>query len=81
MTHRVLILGGTGESRELAGRLGDAWQDDWLAQVASVRRDLLRVALSDDPAAATEPKAVEKSGRTRRERCPSLQPDLYRRKA
>ena len=41
-----------GLLRELAGRLGDAWQDDWLAQVASVRRELLPVALSDDPAAA-----------------------------
>ena len=41
-----------GLLRELAGRLGAAWQDDWLAQVASVRRELLPVALSDDPAAA-----------------------------
>lgn len=36
--------------RELATRLGDAWQDAWLAQIASVRHDLLPVALSDDPA-------------------------------
>ena len=41
-----------GLLRELAARLGDAWQDDWLAQVASVRRELLPVALSDDPLAA-----------------------------
>jgi hypothetical protein len=41
-----------GLLRELATRLGDAWQDAWLAQIASVRRELLPVALSDDPAAA-----------------------------
>ena len=41
-----------GLLRELAGRLGAAWQDAWLAQVASVRRELLPVALSDDPLAA-----------------------------
>jgi hypothetical protein len=56
-----------GLLRELAGRLGDAWQDDWLAQVASVRRDLLPVALSDDPAAAMraviERDAEEETGR------------------
>jgi hypothetical protein len=36
----------------LAQRLGAAWQDEWLAQVATVQRQLLPVALSDDPAAA-----------------------------
>ena len=41
-----------GLLRELATRLGDAWQDAWLAQIASVRHDLLLVALSDDPATA-----------------------------
>jgi hypothetical protein len=54
-----------GLLRELAGRLGDAWQDDWLAQVASVRRDLLPVALSDDPAAAM--RAVTSVTRRRRQ--------------
>lgn len=48
-----------GLLRELAGRLGAAWQDDWLAQVASVRRELLPVALSDDPLAAMR-EMVEK---------------------
>jgi tetratricopeptide (TPR) repeat protein len=43
-----------GLLQELARRLGAAWQDDWLAQVASVRRELLPVALSDDPAAMRE---------------------------
>ena len=37
---------------ELAQRLGDGWQDDWLAQVLTVPRPLLPAALSDDPAAA-----------------------------
>lgn len=41
-----------GLLQELARRLGAAWQDAWLAQVASVRRELLPVALSDDPLAA-----------------------------
>ena len=46
---------------ELARSLGDAWQDAWLAQVATVRRDLLPAALSDDPAAAL--RAAGESGR------------------
>src|SRR5690606_32851884 len=39
---------------------GDTWQDEWLAQVATVRRDLLPAALSEDPAAAL--RAAEESG-------------------
>ncbi|HAJ37425.1 MAG TPA: hypothetical protein DCL15_17280, partial [Chloroflexi bacterium] len=41
-----------GLLQELARRLGAAWQNDWLAQVVSVQRALLPVALSDDPLAA-----------------------------
>mgnify|MGYP001435523444 CR=1 FL=1 len=35
----------------LARRLGDVWQDAWLAQVATAPRALLPAALSDDPVA------------------------------
>ena len=52
-----------GLLRELAGRLGAAWQHDWLAQVASVRRELLPVALSDDPAAAMREMMGQARGR------------------
>jgi hypothetical protein len=38
----------------LADSLGDAWQDDWLDSAAYVPRELLAVALSDDPLAAIE---------------------------
>lgn len=54
-----------GLLRELAGRLGAAWQNDWLAQVASVRRDLLPVALSDDPAAAMRELLAQEGERGR----------------
>lgn len=49
-----------GLLRELAGRLGAAWQNDWLAQVANVRRDLLPVALSDDPLAAMRERLTQR---------------------
>lgn len=35
---------------QLAQQLGDSWQEAWLAQVATVQRSLLPVALSEDPA-------------------------------
>jgi hypothetical protein len=35
---------------QLAQRLGDSWQEAWLAEVATVQRSLLPVALSEDPA-------------------------------
>jgi tetratricopeptide (TPR) repeat protein len=54
-----------GLLRELAARLGDAWQEAWLAQVASVRRDLLPVALSDDPAAAMREHLAQEGERGR----------------
>ncbi len=37
---------------ELARRLGNAWQDEWLAQVLTAPRALLPAALSEDPDAA-----------------------------
>jgi tetratricopeptide (TPR) repeat protein len=46
----------------LAQRLGAAWQDEWLAQVATVQRQLLPVALSDDPAAAMREMREEIEG-------------------
>ena len=51
----------TGLLRELAGRLGAAWRSEWLAQVASVRRDLLLVALSDDPLTALREHLMQDS--------------------
>lgn len=35
---------------QLAQQLGDSWQEAWLAEVATVQRSLLPVALSEDPA-------------------------------
>ncbi len=63
-----------GQEQQIAGRLlgmlarhlGDLWQDDWLAQVATVRRELLPAALSDDPAAAL--RAVQDASPQRTQR-------------
>uniref|UniRef100_A0A7C1FP75 CpXC domain-containing protein n=1 Tax=Caldilinea aerophila TaxID=133453 RepID=A0A7C1FP75_9CHLR len=50
-----------GLLRKLAGRLGAAWRSEWLAQVVSVRRDLLPVALSDDPLTALREHLMQDS--------------------
>ena len=43
-----------GLLQHLASALGEAWQDGWLHEMATVQRALLPVALSDDPEAALE---------------------------
>ena len=45
----------------LAQRLGDAWQDAWLGEIATVQRALLPVALSNDPAAALQEFSTHRS--------------------
>ena len=55
----------TGLLRELAEQLGDIWQDDWVATAASVRRDLLPAALSDDPLAAMRDLLTREAGEER----------------
>ena len=44
----------------LAQRLGDAWQDAWRGEIATVQRALLPVALSDDPAAALQEFSMQR---------------------
>ncbi|NOZ49058.1 MAG: hypothetical protein GXP37_03290 [Chloroflexi bacterium] len=46
----------------LAQNLGDAWQDVWLEQIATVPRSLLPATLSDDPEAALREMKAQAEG-------------------
>jgi len=59
----------------LRDRLGDAWQDKWVADMSVIPRNLLPAALSDDPEAALRRMAEEAAAEV--ERLRREEPETY----
>jgi len=68
--HAVGLLGMLRES------LDDAWEDAWLEEMATVPRDLLALALSEDPEALLQQMAAQAAAEL--ERLQQEDPDAYR---